>query len=184
MINNNLTDQPLETEELVNSFKYKYEDLKYIFDLKIKEMHIAENNYREILKKFQFKLEELEDLNTQLKNLVIAKENEIAQLHQTILIKDEENKNSEKILQEKLSNLVKEKEDLINDLNNKIKILKGETKGKNFSVDELFREEFKNTKEELEKLKEKFVKKYNYIKEKYYILKHHNKEKDLVIQVI
>ena len=89
MINNNITDQPLETEELVNNFKYKYEDLKYIFDLKIKEMHIAENNYREILKTFQYKLEELEDLNSQLKNLVISKENEIAQLHQTFLIKDE-----------------------------------------------------------------------------------------------
>ena len=39
------------------------------------------------------------------------------------------------------------------------------------------------TKEELEKLKEKFVKKYNYLKEKYYILKHQNKEKDGIIQV-
>lgn len=182
------TDQPIETEELVNSFKYKYEELKYIFDLKIKEMQITENNYIDILKKLQLKLDELEDLNSQLKNLVITKENENAQLNQTISnLRDKPYNYDKNHISINSYKLVQEKEKMIDDLNMKIKNLekaKDESTFKNLSADELFREEFKNTKEELEKLKEKFVKKYNYLKEKYYIIKHQNKEKDGIIHVI
>ena len=178
-MNITINEQPLETEELVNNFKYKYEELKYIFDLKIKEMQIAEKNSQEILKRIQMKLEELQNVNFQLKNLVVTKEDENQRLQQTILNLKENSQNFEKI--------ILEKESLIEDLNYKLKNLentKNNSSNKNFLTDELLKEEFRTTKEELEKLKEKFVKKYNYLKEKYYVVKHQNKEKEGIIRVI
>ena len=48
-----------DEDDIINNFKYKYNELKYALDLKIKELQITEDNYKDILKKLQNKLTKL-----------------------------------------------------------------------------------------------------------------------------
>jgi pyruvate-formate lyase-activating enzyme len=70
----------LETEELINNFKFKYEELKIILDEKIKELHHTETAYKECITKFQYKFDELENVNYKLRTLLIEKQNENEEL--------------------------------------------------------------------------------------------------------
>ena len=188
----------LETDEIVTNFKYRYSELKYLLDLKVKELQMTEINYQEILQKLQIKLDELENVNYKLKNLTMLKDNENEEMKRKMheLMKNNHNSfggsknyastenNNEKIYQMEL--LVKEKDDEIYRLHialqNYEKIInQPNSKSKNTNDTQMLIDTLQTTKEELEKLKEKFAKKYNFIKEKYSLLKHQNKEKDEIL---
>jgi hypothetical protein len=215
-INNNCH---LETEELVSNFKYKYEELKYVLELKVKELHNTENTYRDILIKLQSKLDELENTNYKLKNLSIYLEKESEELkYQNIdLIRklndlsgkynfevSVDNTNDKDILIEDLKrklinfeSLIKEKEEEI--LKYRYEKEKDNTQLKRGNNNDYtpvpvsaFASEYdinllnslRGTKEELDQLKEKWMRKYNYFKEKYSLLKHQVTEKSETIRVI
>ena len=65
-----------ETEDLIDNFKYKYEEIKYILDNKIKEFNSAEENQKAINERFASKLEELEIVNDQMSGIILSKEKE------------------------------------------------------------------------------------------------------------
>ena len=65
-----------ETEDLIDNFKYKYEEIKYILDNKIKEFNSAEENQKAINERFASKLEELEIVNDQMRGIILSKEKE------------------------------------------------------------------------------------------------------------
>src|SRR4051812_4850524 len=72
----------LETEVLINNFKYKYEELKTILDEKINELHQTELAYKECISKFQYKFDDLENVNYKLRTLLLEKQNENDELAQ------------------------------------------------------------------------------------------------------
>jgi hypothetical protein len=144
---NTISEDVIETDTLLQGFKYKYEELKYILDMKLREFHHAERNYKEIIERFHDKFEELESVNMQLRDLVVSKDREI----DSLINRRDHSQSADPI------------------------------KSDGFKV---LQEDFNTAREELERLKERFTKKYNYIKDKYYILKNQNKEKDEFVRVL
>ena len=111
----------LETEGLIENFKFKYDELKEILNEKIKELYYKENVYKDCLTKFQYKFDELENVNVRLRECLIEKQRENEDLiRQNIeLIKKVNDFN---YMQDGYSNkMIKEKEFEIDDLNYKLR---------------------------------------------------------------
>ena len=113
----------LETEDLIENFKFKYDELKEILNEKIKELFYKENLYKDCLTKFQYKFDELENVNVRLRDCLIEKQKENEDLiRQNIdLIKKINDFN---YMQEGYSNkILQEKEYEIDDLNYRVRNL-------------------------------------------------------------
>jgi hypothetical protein len=100
-----------EDRELIDNFKYKYDEIKYILDMKIKDFNREEEKNKVIIQRFALKLNELEKINLHLKKLITQKEKEneefirrLKELDQKINdfeIDSKNNQNFKKVLIEK-----------------------------------------------------------------------------------
>ena len=61
---------------LIDNFKYKYEEIKYVLDMKIKEFNRVEDNNKVIIERLAVKLKDLEKINSHLKEIIYEKEKE------------------------------------------------------------------------------------------------------------
>lgn len=76
LYNSNSPQETIEKEEGTDFLKYEYTEIKQILNEKIKELNYTENIYRETLTKFQKKFDELENVNTKLRSLLLEKQEE------------------------------------------------------------------------------------------------------------
>jgi hypothetical protein len=173
----------LETEELINNFKFKYEELKDILDDKIKELHQTEFAFKDCIQKFQFKFDELENVNSKLRSLLIEKQAENEELNRQN-IEFYKRLNGDTIENYKTI----EKDRNIEELNYKLKNLELILKERDETIHNLKSTHINNTNETWNNITQmsntnNYQKKYNLLKEKYAKLKHNLNEKEDYIRV-
>ena len=172
--------------------------------MKVNEFNSAEETHKSMNERFAVKLEELEEVNTKMRKIILAKEKEseefvkkLKELHNKFntLEKDTENtsllfKNTllEKDLKiEELNKHINLLERLIDQRDRAIEQLQDNLKNVNNSNMKINEFEFlstmENTKNDLEAVKEKFNFKYSKLKEKCYFLKKEKIEKENFIKV-
>jgi hypothetical protein len=170
--------EQLRTEDLINNFKFKYEELKAILDDKIKELHHTEQTYKEYIFKFQYKFDELENVNYKLRTLLLEKQSENDELTQQNLglLK--------RIEQDGTSNPYIDRNG--EELNYKLKNLEAVLKERDETIHNL-KADFNNmnsdTWSDLNNRVDSCQKKYSLLKEKYAKLKHITNEKEDYIKV-
>jgi hypothetical protein len=194
----------LETEDLINNFKLKYEELKIILDDKIKELHNTETTYKEYIMKFQFKFDELESVNYKLRNLLIEKQNEndeLARQNAELYRKIEEGGFSEGVSVGISNGKLMEKERVIDELSYKLKSLEAVLRERDETIHSFkathisntsnhvkdnsnsLAYELRSTKDQLNEARESFQTKYGILKDKYIRAKQFIKEKEDYIRV-